>query len=287
MCNEHQINNYLELIYRNSKLINWNLPIIDIIKMIDINDYPIDGIYLFKTLLKTYCIKYKPNAKIIIYKGTPIMPWLINELYKYFKDVKIIHLFRDPRAVYNSQKKTKNPYTLEPLSISPIFTAIEWKKSINIINFKNNNIFNIKYENLILNNKRIIKDLLMFLNINNKKVEENNYSDLIPNIESKIHINIDKNINIKNIDKWKNNLLDKEILYIESIAKSEMKMNGYKLINYNNNIFNRIIFLLELLKINFISVNMRLCRIIYGIVFNPKLYIIKIKSKLKYYNYIN
>ncbi|MAP66835.1 MAG: hypothetical protein CMF80_03940 [Candidatus Marinimicrobia bacterium] len=281
--NSKQIQYYYNELLKNTKLKSWNLNLNEIVSQCEQMIFPISGCQLFELFLKQYAKKYKPNASIILYKGNPIMPWEICGFIESFPNSKNIQIIRDPRAVYNSQNKNNDPYTKKPLSISPIQTAFDWRKSIFFTKkISKKNYYEIKYEDLINNNIQIINQLLDFLLVDKKATKRNGntFTSLIPSVENKIHKNINKDFIKENIEKWKSKLSTKEILYLEKFLQNEMLYKGYNVNNESNELV--FMFYIEIIKVKLILFLARIKRIFNGLFKNNRFYLIKLLSKIKY-----
>lgn len=142
-------------------------------------------------------------------------------------NVKFIYLYRDPRdKVASSLRK--------PLFMHTPFQVInrwneEQNKCITLSKIYQEDVFMLKYEDLIKNTEKEMSKLLNFFNLdidpscfntnkNNKEAKRNEFWK-----------NLDKAIIKDNDKKYKSQLLEKDILIIESIAKENMKVLGYSL----------------------------------------------------------
>ena len=92
-----------------------------------------------------------------------------NELYKekiirVFPNAKFLHIIRDPRDNYLTYKKLHPKLNVEEFCCSWSLSTKTGLKSI-----KKNNYFLLKYEDLITQPKKILKDICNFLDINFEK----------------------------------------------------------------------------------------------------------------------
>jgi hypothetical protein len=62
---------------------------------------------IFLLLMKTYLEETKGNAKhsIVLGEETPTHIYYVPTLFEWFPEARVIHLFRDPRAIINAQMK--------------------------------------------------------------------------------------------------------------------------------------------------------------------------------------
>ena len=149
----------------------------------------------------------------------------IDQMRKEVPTMKFIHLVRDPRDVVASWLKQKS-------SLNSSYDAIlQWKKQQKLLNnSKRNSGFHcitIKYEDLI-SDTSIIMDKIMLdlgLPIDHKCYETNSLNK--ESKKSKYWKNLSKPIMANNINKFKEELCQEDILMIETIAEEEMREYGY------------------------------------------------------------
>ncbi len=181
-------------------------------------------------------IRAKYKNKIICTKEAWFSE-LVPHLYKINPKIKIIFLFRDPRAIVCSELM----YTLKfrKRKKDPIFTpyslAKHWRKHVSLFHkyitnpIYKKNIFLLRYEDLIKSPKNQIKNLYKFLKLNKKNF------DLNLNFNNSNHNNKTKNeITNENVEIWKKKLNLNQIKFLESILESEMQYLDYEKINKLN-----------------------------------------------------
>lgn len=154
---------------------------------------------------------------------------------KFFPNGKVIHVYRDPRAVLASWKK---------LSSIPNYAYLNcifnWIDSTNhIIKFskklRNKNYFVVKYEDMMNKPQNSVKDLFKFLKLdleknilNTKKWKENLNQKIIRVPRSAHEGNNIIGFSKSRINNWNKSLEDWEIYLVEKICKKNMKIFGYE-----------------------------------------------------------
>ncbi len=226
--NDQELNLLISDINSLSKIRNWDLSRDIILEKIRQYRYPVSGIQIFKSYLDCFREKYKPQAKLTIYKGSPVMPWTLPHIGENWDDAILIYLQRDPRAIYSSQRTNRLPYSNENFTDSPFQVASDWKKSQEAVNsFDSKKLLKVKYEN-IMTAPETIGDIISFLKVSPKYNEDSfDYSQIIPKEEKSIHLDTGKSGKIDYIDKWKNQLSDSEIDHIEWLCRDSMLQDGY------------------------------------------------------------
>lgn len=153
----------------------------------------------------------------------------IPSLIRSFKNIKIIQIIRDPRAVIASNYAKKNEkYPL-------LFLCRQWRKLASLsylYNEKYKNILNIKYEDLIENTDLVSKEICKFLKIDfdpnildPSNFKDGNNKSWSQNTSYK---NSKNEFNIYSIYKWKKILSKSQIKIIESLCGAEMRLFNYK-----------------------------------------------------------
>ena len=148
------------------------------------------------------------------------------------ENVKFIHLVRDPRDHVASWMK--RPINL----LTPYDAIIKWKSEqaefIDAFNTRGLQCLSIRYEDLVENTSKIMASVLEYLDV---EVDQNCFQtdttqkslDWNPYWQ-----NLSKPVIKDNTQKFKKELLDEDILLIETIAKNEMEFFGYAPISSGN-----------------------------------------------------
>ena len=184
---------------------------------------------IFILILYEYQRLNNPKAKFIVFKhpeishlkGFPIEP---------FSDVYFIHLLRDPRAVFYSQKNAFAPVLNTSMSDNCLTTAHEYKsyyKKIITGHFKSKVI---KYEDLISEYQKTIAELQEFFNPGSPVSfnVKGNYKDKIISTNQHLHKNLDEKPDTGRIKAWENQLTDLEVSVIEKYCHSLFSDSYYK-----------------------------------------------------------
>jgi len=200
---------------------------------------------ILPSILEQYFIKHKPEAHIHIYKS-PEYIYLVKELMDKYPYSKIIHIYRDPRAVFSSQKKNLTSNMKETFISNPYTFSSVWKKVMAADSkwSANKNFLSVKYEQLALDFEKTLMDIGAFLEIGNKDfLPQSNYSNRIPEDQKHLHLLVGKKPDIKRIEAWSEELSKVEISILQRELKSEMKAYGYKSVEASGNVVISDIFL--------------------------------------------
>lgn len=158
---------------------------------------------IFKKILDNYA---KKNNSSLIIEKSPLHANHLNDIWTLFPYAKVINIFRDGRDVILSNLKqswtTNNSYK----------HAAEWRELVKYFNsISDNRLFNIKYEDLVVNTDATISKILNFLNMS-EFTNTNTVSPLlVPNWESEWKNKALEEPDSNNVYKWKTNKLDKKL----------------------------------------------------------------------------
>lgn len=147
---------------------------------------------------------------------TPRNVFHLHTLMSAFPNAKFIHIVRDPRDNVLSAKNKWNKKIFR--------AAYNWQKAISNIDgmVDKTRFIEVKYEDLIKNTENVVKNLCQFIGISYQKGMER----LKTNVENKGEV-VDEN----NYNKFQDQLLAKEIIYIEALTKEGLQKYGYLLTN--------------------------------------------------------
>jgi hypothetical protein len=166
----------------------------------------------------------------------------IKEITSIFPEARFIHLVRDGRDVACSYKELGNKNIISnfapklPTDIKDI--ANEWKTNNEVIlrdlfQYSNEELYlTVKYEDLILENEPLLRNLCNFLDINfhENMLEHYNYSKSYePNEYMQWKTNTDKPLLKNRINRYKKELTEHEIEDFTKLAGSTLKRFDYEL----------------------------------------------------------
>jgi hypothetical protein len=190
---------------------------------------------IYKTILKVHA-KEASNDTMFIDKAGPHL-YHVPTLLKWFPDAKIIHAFRDPRAVLASEwrrRSKRRPKTILFKLISPLHTfwvvlhmTVAWFYAIKL-HYKYEkrypqNYYLLKFEDLINEPEKNIRLLCSFLDIEFQRemlYPEMTGSSYEPH---EIVVGFDK----KTLDRWKGHLKPWMNLWFSLLGKKFLKDFGY------------------------------------------------------------
>jgi len=181
---------------------------------------------LISSYINFYKKKFKKNVKYFVFKETSCSH-LAAKMNKYFKEIKIIHILRDPRDIYSSLKSGINTYykknsedkiDLITSMIVRLNLDLEYKETNEKILGKKK-YKTIKYEKLVLDPKKVLKEIFSFMSV---KYDDKSLLPTVlgyPSIANSYVKKISK-ISKTNINNWKNKLNTEELNIIEFYLKN-------------------------------------------------------------------
>lgn len=229
---EKDLNSYLQNLYRDKKFLAWNVEKGEFEKALRNYVYPLH----FKNLLSEALKLHFKNSQAInyIYKNGGYYRCL-DKIQNLFPGSKIIFINRDPRAIFNSQKKSVDSRTHRLMQTDIVKFVRIYKRAQMVLNRnRNNRLFHVvKYENLLLDEDKEMKCLTAFLDISYvKKYTNQKYYHKIPDSQKHLHVNlISEKYIMDRINAWEKELGEDDIYFLELTLRSELKSNGYALQN--------------------------------------------------------
>jgi hypothetical protein len=185
---------------------------------------------IFRILMEQHAIlrnKKRGGAKF------PVDISFVPKLMEWFPDSKFVHIIRDPRAVYSSMvlsdiklssnSKKKNEFFIRLLRLFYLWRQYKRAIKIHKIHKNKNNYYISRFEDIVLNPKKYLKQLCDFLDIDFK---ENMMSP--PVVDSSYGVYNKKTGFDKNtLTRWKTNISPKYEFIINLLLRNEMKEMGY------------------------------------------------------------
>lgn len=240
--NDRDLNNILEIIYKDRKFSDWNLERKELESCIKPN-LPLTIGNLILEICSLYKNKNFPNSKIFGLKKSYYLTQY-EQMKKMFPQAKFVGIVRDGRAVFNSKKHSIYSVTGKPFETNPYKAAKRWckicRKLREVQNKYPQETISIRYEEMIQDTEQTVDRVSQFLNVTElQELENKTYA--IPDRYGELHKNVNKKPLTNRINAWQKSLSAQEIYAFESIAHKELTLAGYSTINnqfsFNNKLW--------------------------------------------------
>lgn len=180
---------------------------------------------LVNQVYRCHAKPHKPSMEIWGDK-TPYLVYYLPWLRAIFPKAKYIHLVRDGRAAVHSMIN-KRDYKLEK-------AAARWRDSIRLFDehcrqIKETQWIEIQYESLVRNPKQILAQVCAFIGV---PFDENLLDDRDHILGDDVlahHDNLEKPITTKLIDRWKEDMNEEEIRFLNASLEKELRSRKYEL----------------------------------------------------------
>jgi hypothetical protein len=149
---------------------------------------------------------------------------------KMFPDAKFVHIYRDPRGVYNSQRYSRQSSTGDPFTENPVRFARKWGRLMRISESWESDprFIAVSYEDLVTDTDEVMGGICEFLGAGRELSEDRDYFARIPDAQKHLHRLVKKSPRRDRISAWQNSLSDTEIWIIERYAKKHLCSRGYE-----------------------------------------------------------
>ncbi len=225
--NTKELDAYLDTLYKDEKFIKWHIDRNNLREfLIQKGEFPILVNTLFNAIYDLY---FRNNPEIVIHKKGRYCQE-IEKVRKCFPASEFLHIDRDPRAIYNSQKNTRDSITGKIMRDNIVSFALGYKYTRSIINKHSNekDFHVISYENLLNNRDEEIREIVNFLGIKDHfKDDVSTYQQKIPESQNYLH----KNLNMEFIEEramaWQKELQNEEVYFLQHALKNDLKKKRY------------------------------------------------------------
>lgn len=219
--NKKELNAYLKTIEKSSKYKFWNIDSEKLEESILNKQFP----FCYKDVLEEILLQYFDFKSSYIFKTDSYFIYH-KKLWDVFPKAKILFLDRDPRGIFNSQKKSVNSDTKKPMQSNICKFACEYYYAFEVVTKLDYEprFLKLKYEDLLLREGELMNEILDFIGLEKRSTEISNYQDQIPNSQQHLHSNIGKNnVQLDRINGWQKELTKFEIIFLENVLKKQIE----------------------------------------------------------------
>ncbi|MFW5982903.1 MAG: sulfotransferase [bacterium] len=231
--NIKELDDYLDILYKDLKFKKWHIERDSLRNLlIQKGEFPI----LINTLFNAiYDLYFRNNPEVVIHKKGKY--WKkVEKVRELFPKSKLIYIDRDPRAIYNSQKNSRDSITGRIMSDNIVSFALGYKYNRSIINKHCNekDFHIIYYENFLKNKENEIREILNFLSLEDHfKEDVSTYQQKIPESQNYLHVNLDKEFIEERASAWQKELQNEEIYFLQHALRNDLKKKKYPFLEVN------------------------------------------------------
>jgi hypothetical protein len=230
--NQQDLWNYIVLTYENnfSKLRYWNIDKQELFTRVSYKGYSVTFRDFLLNVLDLYFNGIK-HDDILIHKAGSYHKHFDTVLNEFGHDTKFLFINRDPRSVYNSQRKSLGSESNIPFvnNLETFVKRYKIEQNALMQHIDKENMLVVQYEELINNKEKTIKNILKFVGSNGvKKQDDKNYFDEIPEKQRKLHKKLKNDEDKSRIAPWKTELTLKENYILQKHLKKYIDFYGYE-----------------------------------------------------------
>jgi len=217
----------MEVLYSDPKFRQWGIDREALRTALEQGPFPIRYDRLLRTVLATYFDGDPPQ--IVICKFGYYVEH-VERVRAEIPGARFIFVMRDPRAVYNSQRRSLNSETGTPMSTNPLRVARRFVELERVVQAcRDEPWFHLlRYEDLLQATEAELQRLVTFLGLRSTaKAGGPSYDERIPAAERHLHERVGGRAQQERIDAWSRELSTAEILTIERAAADAMARHGY------------------------------------------------------------
>ena len=233
--NTRDLDDYLELLYKDEKFHFWNIEKNELRNhLLEACSFPLQFRDILQTIHSLYFEASRPE--IVIHKQGNYS-FFIGKVKTEFPKAGFLFIDRDPRAIYNSQKRSRKSTSSKSMNQGIVRFALSYKRMHQMIRryISEDYFYSFKYENFIKNKISELQQLSDFLGIKpaeNHKTES--YSSRIPGPQKYLHQNVGGNYDLSRTEGWKKELENHRIVFLQTALKQELLEKDYGLNSTNS-----------------------------------------------------
>lgn len=229
--NQGDLHAYLDQAWHDDKLVSWGVDRNRLRReLLENNRFPLFFRDILSGLIRLYFHDYQPGC--VIHKKGPYYLHA-DAVRREFPGSRIIHVDRDPRAIYNSQKRTRQSDGTRSMAGSVSTFAFQYLASCKVMerNQGETDFLVVRYEDLLDDPEGETSRVMKFLGRQPGRLEESRYAGRIPPDQQHMHGNLDKDMMDGRRSAWKDELTPDEIVFLQKALKQTLKNKGYPLVD--------------------------------------------------------
>lgn len=218
----------LDQLYAELKFSQWGIPRECLEEKLAEATFPLKRESLFLAVLRA--LPGGESARSFVVKATAILP-LLPELMQRYPALKALHVVRDPRAVYASQRRSVSSRTGRPMVQDPITMARRWRREVGAVAaLPADRRLELRYETMLEDETAAVDRACEFLGVERSdegEVMGERYADRIPETQRHLHTRVGDSGDTSRIEGWRLELSVGEIALLQLACSRAMKLYGY------------------------------------------------------------
>ncbi len=229
--NPGDLDAYLDQAWHDDKLVSWGVDRHTLRReLMESHHFPFFFRDILSALTRLYFQENPPQC--VIHKKGPY--YLHAEaVRRAFPGSRMVHVDRDPRAIYNSQKRTRQSDGAGSMAEPVVTFAFQYLASCEVMerNQGEPDFLVVRYENLLDDPEGETLRILNFLGQKPGSREQSRYVGRIPSDQQHMHGNLDKDMMDGRRSAWKEELAPEEIVFLQKALKRTLQKKGYPLVD--------------------------------------------------------
>lgn len=228
-----RVQRLLKEIETEEKFSSWGLTRDEIAPRLQSCEDDVDVLY---TILDAYADKIKPKASTVVVKGLFYLDLIESRGRPKLdrkRNLKVIFLVRDARAIFNSQRVSISSTFYRPMQTSAVRSAQHWKRYVSKIAALEPKDWAevVRYETLIVDVDKEMAKLIANLGLSvhvQLTLDSPQLAKRIPYAQKRLHANITAPAIPRRIDAWRTELPLSDRQAVEFISLSHLRRLGYE-----------------------------------------------------------
>lgn len=233
---DRDIERWLDNVYSEEKFRSWEINRDELRGRLHDASFPISYNNFLSILLNLYA--ENDDSISVLYKSKGLIPDLKRSMLV-FPGAKYIFIYRDPRGIFSSQKRSMDSLTKATMANNIVSYAIGYKTLMGKIDSYQNDdslrdyVLTIKYEDLICDNEATLNSVVKFLGISKERAASDSYKAEIPVGQQHLHENLSKPLLKERVNSWSDELAVDDIYFLSLVLRDEIQNSNYYLSKVN------------------------------------------------------